>query len=31
VRERAVSYFRLEADRLPLLSRMLAAAIVGTC
>jgi hypothetical protein len=29
VRSRAVSYFRLEADRLPLLSRMLAAAIVG--
>jgi conjugal transfer pilus assembly protein TraD len=29
VRARAVSYFRLESDRLPLLSRMLAAAIVG--
>jgi hypothetical protein len=29
VRSRAVVYFRLEADRLPLLSRMLAAAIVG--
>jgi conjugal transfer pilus assembly protein TraD len=29
VRSGAVSYFRLEADRLPLLSRMLAAAIVG--
>ena len=28
VRERAVVYFRLEADRLPLLARMLAAAIV---
>jgi hypothetical protein len=29
VGERAVCYFRLEADRLPLLARMLAAAIVG--
>ena len=29
VRGRAVTYFGLEADRLPLLSRMLAAAIVG--
>jgi conjugal transfer pilus assembly protein TraD len=29
VRERSVTYFCLEADRLPLLSRMLAAAIVG--
>jgi hypothetical protein len=29
VRSRAVSYFRLESDRLPLLSRMLAAAVVG--
>jgi conjugal transfer pilus assembly protein TraD len=29
VRARSVSYFCLEADRLPLLSRMLAAAIVG--
>jgi len=29
VRARAVSYFRLDADRLPLLSRMLAAAVVG--
>jgi len=29
VRARAVSYFRLESDRLPLLSAMLAAAIVG--
>jgi conjugal transfer pilus assembly protein TraD len=29
VRARAVGYFCLEADRLPLLSRMLAAAIVG--
>jgi conjugal transfer pilus assembly protein TraD len=29
VRGRAVTYFCLEADRLPLLSRMLAAAIVG--
>jgi energy-coupling factor transporter ATP-binding protein EcfA2 len=29
VRARSVVYFRLEADRLPLLSRMLAAAIVG--
>jgi hypothetical protein len=29
VRGGAVTYFRLEADRLPLLSRMLAAAIVG--
>ncbi len=29
VRSRSVSYFRLESDRLPLLSRMLAAAVVG--
>jgi hypothetical protein len=29
VRARAVTYFRLESDRLPLLSRMLAAAVVG--
>jgi conjugal transfer pilus assembly protein TraD len=29
IRTRAIAYLRLEADRLPLLSRMLAAAIVG--